>query len=372
MKIDPLLGKAAHLAKRHNFESALNILIAEENRYSGSFKYYYLYAVICLYSGDFGGALANFRIAHRIKMKEPLTMLGLAVLYLKRMNTAQAVDFYLDVQEMDKKNKIAKKALAIIRKFSDQDSLSDWLTPERLSKLYPPIPGSSPALNKTVSYSVITAVVIFIVLGVLVKVNVLPNPFKTINNRPTAEFTLSGQERGEPVEVGGFYGYILTRDQAVDLYDKALSFFSEYRDERARINLNRILRSNSSEGIKNKAKLMIEFMQIPGFDNFNRGDNFSFTDVKNEPAVYEKVHVIWKGIATNVEVTETHTLFDLLVGYDTRTTLEGIVPIVFEESVAINTERPLEILGHIIPEKRGASNFYLKGVAIHQSGKLEN
>jgi len=371
MKIDPLLGKAASLAKRRNFESALNILKAEENRYSGSFKYYYLYAVICLYSGDFGGAFANFRIANQIKMKEPLTMLGLAVLYLKRMNTVQAVDYYLDVQELDSNNKIAKKALSIIRKFSDQDSLSDWLTPQRLSKLYPPIPSALRSLKRTASFSIITIAVILLIFGLFLKLGILPNPFKTGSNRPTAEFTLSGQERGEPVETGGFYSYILTKDQAVDLYDKAMSFFTGYRDEKAKINLNRILKSNASEGIKNKAKLMIEYMPVPGFDNFNLSDNFSFFDVKKESDIYEKVYVIWKGIATNVEVTEKNTVFDLLVGYDTRTTLEGIAPVVFDEPVSVNTERPLEILGQIIPQKRGASEFYLKGVAIHQSGRLE-
>ena len=75
-------------------------------------------------------------------------------------------------------------------------------------------------------------------------------------------------------------------------------------------------------------------------------------------------------MATNIEVTEEHTSFDFLVGYDTRRTLEGIIPVVFDEPVAINPERPLEVLGRV----RLAASYteiQLKGVAVHQSGRLE-
>jgi hypothetical protein len=76
-------------------------------------------------------------------------------------------------------------------------------------------------------------------------------------------------------------------------------------------------------------------------------------------------------MATNVRVTEQGTSFDLLVGYDTRKTLEGIVPVIFSIPVAINTERPLEVLGKITLGL-SYSDIRLEGVAVHQSGKLEN
>jgi len=172
------------------------------------------------------------------------------------------------------------------------------------------------------------------------------------------------------VETGGSYRYILTRDQALGLYDRALSLFTSYRDETAKISLNRILESNASEGLKNRARLLISNMDVPGFDTFKRSDNVSFADVMKEPAVYRDVYVIWRGMATNVEVTDADTRFDFLVGYDTRRTLEGIVPVVFDRPLSVNSERPLEILGKIV--LTGASlDIALKGEAIHQSGRLE-
>jgi tetratricopeptide (TPR) repeat protein len=370
MKTDPLLSKAASLAKRRNFEGALKLLKTEEDRYNGSFKYYYLSAVICLHAGIFTEAKSNFEFARRIKFNDPSTMLGLAALYLKRVNTVQAVDYYLDVQASDPKNKIAKKALSVIRKHSSSDELSDWLTPERLAKLFPPIPAPLINARTAAAAALIFAAALVLTFGILVKAKVLPSPIKKRDERPITEFVLSGEERRSPVEIGGSYSYILTRDQAADLYDKALSLFTSYRDEGAKIIINKLLVSNASESLKNKSRLLLSYMEVPGFDNFKQIDNPSFSDVKAEPVIYRDVHVIWRGMATNVEITDDLIRFDFLVGYDMRTVLEGIVPVIFYNPVSVNPERPLELLGKIT--LTSSMDIRLEGVTIHQSGRLEN
>jgi len=369
MKFDSFLNKVTIQAKKRDYEGALKALKDEEEKYYGSFKYYYLYGLISLYSGNYAEAHENFNLARKIKLNDPDLMLCFAVLYLKRMDTVQAVHYYLEVQELDHKNKIAKKALEIIRKYSAGETLSDWMT-ENLSKLFPPIPAPSVTPKTILNIALITALVIIVVFGILITVNVLPNPFKG-KQRPTADFILSNQERRESVQVEGYYRYILTREQAVNLYDKALSLFTAYRDEEAKKSINRILESNASEGIKSRARLLMENMEVPGFDNFKKGDNPTLADVKSESAIYRNVYVIWKGMATNVAVTDKGTTFDLLVGYDTRKILEGIVPVVFTSPVAVNTERPLEVLGKITLDSLN-SDIILEGVAIHQSAKLEN
>jgi hypothetical protein len=179
------------------------------------------------------------------------------------------------------------------------------------------------------------------------------------------------------VQTGGVFRYIVTRTEALEAYDKALSLFTAYRDEAAKIQLNRILESNAAETLKNKARILLSFTETPGFDNFRRADNVSYTGVKQDPALYRDVHVIWRGMATNIETAGSGTAFDFLVGYDTRKTLEGIVPVVFDKAVSINSERPLEVLGKIRLVNTGADAFSggdiaLEGVAIYQSGTLEN
>jgi tetratricopeptide (TPR) repeat protein len=361
------LNKAALLAKKRDYDGALRILKDEEDKYYGSYKYYYLYGVICLHAGNLVEAHEFFNHARKIKQKDTSLMLGFAVLYLKRMNTVQAVEYYLNVQEVDPKNRIAKKALTIIRKYSSSEALSDWITFERLTKLFPSIPAPLITAKTVINISLVLVLAIFVGFVVLTGISVLPNPFAK-NQRQTAEFILSGDDRKNPVEVGGFYSYILTREQAIRLYDRALALFTSYRDEAAKINLNRILESNASEGLKDRARLLINNMEVPGFDNFRMEDNPSYSAVKSEPVIYRDVHVVWSGMASNVEVTDEQTTFHLLVGYDTRRTLDGIVKVVFYGPVAVNTERPLRVLGRIVLTQ---DDIMLEGVAIHQSGRLD-
>jgi tetratricopeptide (TPR) repeat protein len=372
MKIVPILQKATRLARSGNYEGAIRTLEPEINRYYGSFRYYYILGASCLYAGDFGGALTYFRLARDVKMRDPLVMLGLAVLYLRRGETDKAVDFYLDVRELDPKNKIAQKALVVIRTHSGPDAFAAWLETGKLPSLYPPIPraGFSPTMLIIPAAAVIAASLLC--FGILVKFRVVPNPFNPRGSRHIAvTFNLTGEERKEPVQTGGSYRYILTRAEALDTYDKALSLFTAYRDEAAKINVNHILESNASENLKNKALILRSYMEVPGFDSFRHTDNVSYGDVMRDPFLYRDVHVIWRGMATNVATAGNSTTFDFLVGYDTRKTLEGIVPVVFDKAMALNSERPLEVLGRVSLVNTRGDGIQLEGVAIHQSGRLE-
>ena len=372
MKLDPILFKASKLVRSGKYEAAIRTLEPEVNRYHGSFRYYYLLGSSCLRTGDFGGALTYFRLAHDTKMRDPLAILGLAVLYLRRSETDRAVDYYLEVLEADPKNRVAKKAMKVIRKQAGTDTFSAWLEAGRLSSLYPPIPFPGFSTKEVFAALAALMVVCVIAFGLLIQFKLIRNPFNPRGSRQViAEFALTSEERMEPLQTGGSYRYILTRVQALDTYERALSLFTSYRDEAARININRILESNAADSLKNRARIILSYMETPGFDSFRRSDNVKYSDVAIDPILHRDVHVIWRGMATNIETSDSQTTFDFLVGYDTRKTLEGIVPVVFNRAVAINPERPLEVLGRVVPgESEG--RISLAGVAIHQSSRLEN
>jgi tetratricopeptide (TPR) repeat protein len=377
MRLDPILTKAIRLARRRNFEGAIKTLEVEgANRYHGIFRYYYILAVSCLHIKDFNGALEYFRLARKVKAKEPQALLGLGVLYLRRGETVEALDYYLEVQDLDPKNRIASRALKIIRKYGGQERLSDWLESGELHKLYPPLP-KLPLGPRHFFLSLTVLFGILLILGFFLiqfRVIELPSFLPVRESRAGMTVTaLEREDRERPVETGGSYRYILTRSQVLEIYDRALSLFTEKRDEAARYNLNRLLESNASEGIKNKCRLISSYLETPGFDTFKRRDNFSYSEVIRDPFLYRDCHVIWQGMATNVENLPGQTVFDFLVGYETRRTMEGIVRVVFEQAAAINPEKPLEVLGRIVPVSgEGSANFNieLRVVAIHQSGLL--
>ena len=376
MKADPIINKALIFARKRNYEGALKILTDEEGRYYGSYKYNYLYGLICLHAANYVEAKTFFERARKIKQTgDASLMLGFAVLNLRRMDTVQAIDYYLDVLGIEPKNKTAKKALEVIRKNSGGEALSDWMT-DNISKLFPPIPVPAISVKAIINSTIILFAVFLLVFLIFRGINSNSGPFKAKNKRPSNEFILSSQEKKDAVQSDEMsadlvYTYILTRDQAVNLYDRSLALFTSYRDEAAKPNLNRILESNASSGLKNRARLLMNNMEVPGFDTFKRADNVLYTDVVKEPVIYRDVHIIWNGMATNYTVTDEYTRFDFLVGYDTRRTLEGIVPVVFDIPLSVNVERPLEVLGRIVRDNNSPNGFRLDGVAIHQSGRLE-
>lgn len=368
MKLDPILTKACRFARSGKYEATIRILEPEVNRYHGTFFYYYLLGSSCLRTGDFGGALTYFRLAHDIKSRDPLVILGLAALFLRRSETQRAVDYYLDVLETNPNNRIAKKAMKIIRKQAGTDTFTAWLEAGKLPSLYPPIPFPGFSPKEILGACGILLALCIITLGCLIRFKVISNPVYPRGSREgIATFSLSREDRMAPVQTGGSYRYILTRVQALDTYEKALTLFTAYRDEAARVHLNRILESNAPDALKNRAHNIISFMEVPGFDTFRRGDNITYNDAIKDIMLYNNVHVIWRGMATNVLSSDDGTQFDFLAGYDTRKTLEGIVPVVFNHAVSLNPEQPLELLGRIIPSGVNGQ-FYLQGIAIHQSG----
>ena len=373
MKLDSILTKANRLARSGKYEAAIRILQPEVNRYHGSYRYYYLLGASCLYSGDMGGAQIYFRRAHETNKRDVLAILGLAVYYLRRGETDRAVDYYIEVLEMDPKNRIARRAMNIIRKYAGTDALSAWLREAgKLATLYPPIPFAGLYAKEVVTIlaALVTAGAVF--YSILVFVRYFPNPFNPRGPREgVSEFSLTREERMAPVQIGGSYRYVLTRVQSLELYERAVSMFTAYRDDAARVSLNKILESNAADGLKNRARIIISYLETPGFNNFNKNDNVAFAEVKKDPMLYNGVHVVWRGMATNITHSPTGTSFDFLVGYDDRRTLEGIIPVVFNYVISLNPDRPVEILSRVIPVDSD-EGISLEGVNYHQSLSQEN
>lgn len=369
---DPVLVKATRLLRRGSYNRAIKLLEPEVIRYRENFTYYYILALAYLHTGIFNYAFDYFKRAREVKGhdRDLKILLGLAVLYLRRGETKSAVSLYLKVQELDEPNRIARKALKVIRKYSGTESLRLWADgSRRLKTLFPP-PPPEPI---TASTFVVPLVCVFaagaLTYAALIWRGFLPVPLKLDFSTKRDGFSavaLELEERMKPVEVGGSYRYILTVGQVLDTYEEARDLFNKRHDELARRNLNRILESNASESIKTKALLLISYMDTPGFDTLK--DRFAYTDVKKEPAIYRDCHVIWRGMATNFTMEETSTSFDFLVGYDTRSVLQGIVSIRFNFSVAVNPEQPLEVLGRVVPISTGSGqDIMLEGLAIHQT-----
>jgi tetratricopeptide (TPR) repeat protein len=369
MKLDPILTKAIRLARRGKYDGAIRTLEPEVNRYHDSFRYYYILGVSCLRVNDFVGALGYFKLAREVRIRDPNALLGMAALFLRRGETDRAVDIYLEVQDADPKNPIAKRALGIIRRYAGQGRMAEWLESGELHKLYPPLPPIPPDLSRLALPGLVIFASLAVAAFLLIRFQIIPLPGSRGPRPAVSGAALEREDREHPVETGGAYRYILTRNEVLDLYDRGLSLFAEYRDEAARYSFNKLVESNASDGIKNKARLVMSYLETPGFDTFNRQHNYAYAEVITDPVLYRGCHVIWRGMATNIQTFPAQTSFDFLIGYDTRQSLEGIVSVVFDRAVLLNPERPLEVLGRVVPVSGGrGEELRLEGLAIHQSG----
>jgi tetratricopeptide (TPR) repeat protein len=372
MKFDPILTNAIRLLKNGKYGKAIQFLESEALRYRDSFYYYYILASACLRTGDYGGAHTYFKRARDIKIRDPLAMTGLAALFLRRGELDRAVDFYLEIQELDPNNRIVKRALKMIKKNAGSGKISAWIDSGKFSRLYPPVPKLALTSSRLFLPLCVLAGVA-VILAMLFRFNVI-RPFRSKPEREGfAGTALEREERDAPFQIDGSYRYVLTRDEVLDAYAEARKLFADYRDEDAKVALNRILESNASEGIKNKARLLFSYTKSPGFDTFSERDSFKYAEIMKDPPLYRDCYVIWQGMAANLEILQNATAFTFLVGYDTRTTLEGQVPVAFDSAIPVNPEFPLKVLARVIPVANpGGMDIRLEGVAVQQAGLLRH
>ncbi|MDR2865061.1 MAG: tetratricopeptide repeat protein [Spirochaetaceae bacterium] len=363
---DPVLHHALSLAKRRKYGQAISLLESEIIRYRSSFRFYYILSLSCLYTGDYGRAYTYLKSAHDIKNKDNNVLLGIAAINMKRGESGRAVDFYLKVLESEPYNKIAQKALRVLRKYAGSEELADWIASGKIKKVYPPFPKEK-NLALTLFISCLSAILaLALVFFIAVKIKLINLPDIEKEQRPGfASSALQIDDKDHLVELGGSYQTILTQNDVLKYYENARKFFNDYDDNQARREINRIMHSNASEGIKNKAEVLLLYMNERPLDFDTLKTNFAYQEISRNPSIYEGCTVIWKGMATNITSGQNNISFDFLVGHETRTNLLGIVRVNCPFAAHINSEDPLEILGQIIldPEE---NSFTLTGVTLHQ------
>jgi tetratricopeptide (TPR) repeat protein len=365
---ETVLKKALLLAKRGKCGEAVSLLESELLRYRDSFIFYYLLAISCLKLGDFGRAYTYFKSAHEIKKRDVNVLLGIAALYIRRSEGARAVEMYLQVLNAEPKNKKAKKALAVLRKYGGGEELGVWVDSGKIKSLYPPFPRVRGADKKKLFLCAAAALAVLLSCAyAVIKKGVTPSAiFAREKREGYSDSALSASERGLPVDMTGAFQIVLTAQQVIEVYEKARKYFNEYKDNSARVEINRILYSNASEGVKNKARLLLGYIDetVVGFDNFDKlKEHFTYNEVAKDSALYNGCYVKWGGRAANIEQGAESTAFELYIGYEERRVVLGSVRV--ECPFAFNIEdRPLDVLGRVL--SGGGGSFILGGVSVHQ------
>ncbi len=329
--------------------------------FNKSFPFYLYLGLACLHTGDIGGAVNYLKCARRIKMTDPDLLCAQAALFLRKADTPRAIEYYLEAMEYNPQHKLAKEGLEFIRTHNRPEDIGSAIQSGQIKKLYPR-PGVREYVKKKF---VLASVLLGIGLGALL-VFILSVAFSSgVGRSKRADLSaiqLEANERTSPIETGDAYRYVLSEKEVLAAYRNAQKYFQSSRDNLAQIEVNRILSSNAAYSIKQKARILMDYFSVPGFDTIK--DIPAYEAVKNDISLYLDCWAVWSGIPTNIKSDGQNSSFDLLVGYGERIQLEGIVPVFCDFSVTIDTERPIEVLGRI--QQRGGVLF-LTARSIHQS-----
>ncbi|MBF9016072.1 MULTISPECIES: lipopolysaccharide assembly protein LapB [unclassified Oceanispirochaeta] len=343
MKIyNKTLKKAYKLLRSGQYGKVVALLEPKVPLFLENYQFYYILGIACLRNGDNGGADTYLKRAVQVNRNAVEPRLFLASLALRRKDTTEAVRLWLGILDIDSSCKEAKKGLDRIRKISDSEALDLYLNRNSFRKLLPRI---RKRLSPLFLLIPLMAVIFF---SGYMKRDLISGWFDS-NDLPSREnlsymFSDLKKEKLTDENPQGFI-FNLTEDQILTSLKSAQTYFDAYDDNRTRKEINRVLYSNASESAKQRARILEGYLKEPDLTSFE--NIFDYKDVIEDPYLYNKCFIRWKGRFSNLNMSDPGMFFDFLVGYDTAEVLEGIEPAYTDFQVRLDSSLPLEVLGQI-------------------------
>lgn len=352
-----ILQKAKKLLKRRQFNKVITLLRPHVLNFNQSFQFFYILGVACLYAGLVDEAEDYFTKARRLSITDENLQLAQAAIFVYHYENPNAIDYCLSVLEKNPKNKHAKKMLNLIRDYGTAENISEWKLNGKIKKFYPPL-GINPKIYTIPLILLLTIALVF--AGILA----LKNHNKISNSRADlSAYELTIDERLQATEDKGIFRYEFDEKEVVDLYQKIQKSFQKFDDNAAQIACNLILNSNASEVLKQKTKILSDYLwkPQPTFDTLD--NNLTYEEVAKDPFRHSGCYVIWSGRIGNIEVFSDNVKASLLVGYDKLTNVAGFVPVIFENGIIPDVQRSVKILGRLNIQD---NKLILKAIAIYQ------
>lgn len=351
-----VLTRARQLFRRRRFSQVIRLLESQVFRYRNNPEFYALLGSACLHTGDFGGAESYLRRAEQLNQDDITTQLGLGAIAFKRGQAEEALKNWLKVIDLDPGNRKAKNALSALRKDVNWEGEVVNIGAVKIKNLLPAVPLSPWAWVAPLLLLCLAAVLAAGYLFVLPRIAPRRDP------RPGVEQIILSS--GQPLIAESSEqqnALTLNEDQIEEIFATIKEHLLDYRDNLAIREINRLLSSNASVYVKEKASLMKTFVQNPDFSTIK--DPFSYLEVRSDPALYADCYVVWRGKVANVQIGENLITFDLLVGYEDEKELLGLVPVSLEFAAAIENGEGIEVLGKVRVEEQ---QIRLQVVSLHR------
>ena len=350
MKSD--LERAGVYYRKGRFARVIRLLEPQVFQHRENFTFYYFLGMSCIRTGDMQGARTYLDRALGLKPFDERTLAGLAVVHLKLDDVTEAVQCYLDILDNDSKHKLAARGLKVIRRNTDKDRLAPISASDRILKLLPKERSPSRWLIPVVAaLAVATVVAGYFGYRLKERRNPRREEVAILSIGAIQDLSVTGTE----------VQYEMTDREIEKTFSSAKRYFSNFRDNLALREINRLYLSNASQAVKEHARIIAGFIDPPDFTTIT--DPFAYEKVAAEPDLHRGTYVVWRGRTSNIVFGSDAIVFDLLVGYDTNRILEGVVPVEFDTGIDLANGRSVEVLGEVNLIEGGIA---LRALAIHR------
>ncbi|NNM67020.1 MAG: hypothetical protein HKM06_03285 [Spirochaetales bacterium] len=370
MAEENFLERARRLFRQGRADQVLSLLEPQIFRYRDDPEFYRFLAAACLEVHDWNGAKTYLeRLDQLFDGEDPDTRLALAACQARNSDWTGAISSWLSVLDINPRSRLARRGLVGLRRALAANRAAVWVRSPEFKHCVPTLirKGLPPQWASRVVFVVVlagAAMGVYLGWDFVHKKDASPEPAKVAQTpeRPgPAEPSLGTLP---VVQSDGLWTITLTDSEVRKTWAEAQNYFQEYRDSLARREINKLLLSNASESIKQRARGLIPFLRAPDFTTFH--DNVDYSVVRQNPDLYEGCAVRWKGVVSNLVSGKTRITFDLLLGFQNGQVVEGIVPVVLKFAAILRDSQILDVLGTI--EKGPKGTWMLHGVAIQEDG----
>jgi tetratricopeptide (TPR) repeat protein len=361
MSYTALLRKAQRTLKAGQYREVIRLLEPKVPIYTDDPLFYYLLGCACYHQGDIGGSHLYLQRGIACSFDDLNLRLMLAAVALRRRDTAQALQMWLEVIELNPDNRRARQGINALKSLDNEIELSRFVRSSRFKKL---LPKNSGRYINFWKFWLILFTLGISVFGVWFFWPWIADqfdhyPITRATDEPFIFFQL------DPISYLGIDATARTTLNLAEVrntMDKARTYFNNYEDDLAGREINRILFSNASMQVKDQAKILRSMLRPPSFDTYTAG--FTFNEVAREPWLYEGLHVLWRGRISGLNTTADRIAFNLLVGYEDGQTMEGMTPVAVRFETFLDPSLTTVVLGRVIVTTD--DSFHLEAVSITQ------
>lgn len=332
--------------------------------------FYRLLGLACLHTGDLGGAHSYFMRCTQLDRDAIAPRLELAACHFARRDNDSALQLWLEILDEEPENKHAALGLRVLRSGPESEEAQRYREHDKLKALYPDIRRPFPWRKPAAVLAALVLLALIVELGPALAESV-GDVFSGGGDREQRagventeiETRADLTEPGDDDEVR----YELDGSEVEEIFERMREYFIEERDNMATREINRILYSNAASRLKERARTLQAYLNVPGFTDFS--DGFSFQEVTSDPWLHEGTYVRWRGRPSNVDVGEDRIAFDFLVGYEDGRQIDGIVPTEFDFAVRVDSRHLIEIIARV--ERVNGDEIELQGVSTRILGPAE-